>query len=207
MWIYISDYTYRNNEDKCILYRGPNPSPHALDNSSNSLPGGVHNNIVEQANPSVWLLRGVNTLRVRVGLETDYDIPLPTVNSLKVGNMTQPTNAENFGNHNQNQNQNQNHNIKAGSCEVENVALQRWINLNISQYNNIIDVSIDGKLEVSYAVPGAPLMESKNNLYVCNNGGFNGYIANLKISNQALNISDIYGIYKDGPVISGSSIF
>lgn len=188
MWIYISDYTYRNDEDKCILYRGPNPAPLPLNNSSNNLPGGVPNTIVEQANPSVWLLRGVNTLRVRMGLETDYDIPLPNMNS-----------NENFADHSKD--------IKSGECEKENVPLQRWININISQYNNIIDLSVDGKLEVSYAAPGAPIMTHKNNLYVCNDGGFNGYIANLKISNQALTISEIYDIYKSGPVISKSNLF
>ena len=69
-WIYISDYNYRKEHDKCILYRGSLVNE---DSETNSLINSNPDKTYERCNPGVWLLSYVNTLRVVVGLETKYD--------------------------------------------------------------------------------------------------------------------------------------
>lgn len=197
MWIYISDYTYRDSEDKCILYRGANPSE-PLNNCSNSLMGGRPNTVLEAANPSMWLLKNVNTLRVAIGLETQYPSKSATQSDWSQNY------KEGFTSHVSTlgtTNVGINSNLKAGMCDIENIPLQRWVNVNISQYNNIIDICIDGQLEKSCIMPGAPLLSHSSSLYVCKDGGYNGYIANLEVTNKALSVDQIYNIYRNGPTI------
>ena len=224
IWIYISDYTYRNDEDKCILYRGPDPSSEKLDNSEDIKYNSIPNTIIENSNPSVWLLKNNNTLRVRVGLETMYEDE--KCEDTKVEHFQSKYNLDKHyeflknvtddlddlhkaydemkeinNNSKSHSDKSANVTIKAGICEIENMPLQRWNHLNISLHDNLIDICINGKLSKSCVLPGAPIMTQTDNLYVCKDEGFNGYIANLSVSNKALPIEKVYSIYKKGPTL------
>ena len=49
-------------------------------------------------------------------------------------------------------------------------------------------------------LPGAPVINNSD-LLVCPSGGFNGFIANLNISDKALGSEEIKSIYRKGPTL------
>jgi hypothetical protein len=173
-WIYVNDYTVNKDVDKCVLYRGETPEG-TLNNASVEASGGNPN---LSCNPGVWLLRNVNTLRIVVGLETNY-------NQSECGPTPQVC---------------QSGAQDVDICEIENFPLQRWVNVNITMRNNVIDVFFDGALKKSCILKGFPVL-SNNDMLICPDGGFNGYISNMKYSNKALAISKIESMYKSGPTL------
>jgi hypothetical protein len=148
LWVYVDDYGIRNGDDKCILFKGDKGT--GTMNDSNAVHG----------NPSVWLLKKNNTLRVNIS----------------------------------------NDNGKSDTCDLVKFPLQRWVNLNLSLNGNVIDIYLDGHLAKSCVLAG-PIKINKDTLHVCPDKGFSGFIANLKISNDALSSSKILDLYKKGPVL------
>ena len=148
LWVYVDDYGIRNGDDKCILFKGDKGT--STMNDSNAVHG----------NPSVWLLKKNNTLRVNIS----------------------------------------NDNGKSDTCDLVKFPLQRWVNLNLSLNGNVIDIYLDGHLAKSCVLAG-PIKINKDTLHVCPDKGFSGFIANLKISNDALSSSKILDLYKKGPVL------
>ena len=175
-WIYVNDYTVNKDVDKCIIYRGETPEG-SLTNASVDASGGNPN---ISCNPGVWLLKHVNTLRIIVGLETNYNQSScePTSTSQACQSGAQDVDI----------------------CEIKNFPLQRWVNVNITMRNNVIDVFFDGLLKKSCILKGFPIL-SNNDMLICPDGGFNGYISNMKYSNKALAVSKIESMYKSGPTL------
>ena len=62
---------------------------------------------------------------------------------------------------------------------------------------------MDGDLVKSCILSGSPL-STKGDMHVCQDGGFNGYLSNLKYSNKPLSTSTISSIYKSGPTLKKS---
>ena len=193
VWLYVNDYKYRYDEDKCLLYLG----------DKNKFTG-LCDSHVQECNPSIWLKKGENTLVVKIGLETD--------NSIVHGSNGSNAAASNS-----------NHaevsfapeNDCAGSnvdkCEFKNIPLQRWVNLNIALRNHVIDIFIDGTLVKSCILKGSPI-PSVGGLHVCDAGsdqlsGFNGYVSRLEYTNSALSHDEIMTRYKNGPVVNVSNSF
>ena len=170
MWVYVSDYVYRKDEDKCILYKGD-----VIGTLNNGEP---ENNVNTKCNPSLWLLKNVNTLRVLIGLETTYD-------SRQDCNQTAQACGEV---------------IESETCDIENFPLQKWVSVNISLRSNVLDIFLDGNLYKSCILSGFPII-NKGDLYICKDGGYNGYLSNLRYSNKALSSSEIAKIYKNGPTL------
>jgi hypothetical protein len=172
MWLYINTYSYRINEDKCILFKG---------DTSSQLINDMDDIVNEHGNPSIWLRKNTNTLVVQVGLDTNFDSD--SVDTDKID-----------------------------QCEFKNFPLQKWVNLNVSMRNNVLDIFIDGTLVKSCILKGSPTINS-GDLHVFNQGpnggfGFNGYISRLEYTNKALNSDAIMDRYKKGPVVNiGSSFF
>ena len=194
-WIYVNDYSHRKDEDKCILFKG-GPSSTAISDSKSK--------DVTNSNPSVWLLSGVNTLRVVVGIETNYK---------SAGCSTAGASKPALHAHDHSHDKPHEHN--AGSsptedctqpvknkdvCDIEHFPLQRWVNVNITLHDNVIDVFFDGKLKKSTILKGFPITTT-GSMFICPNNGFNGYISNLKYSNSAVNVSTIVKMYKNGPTL------
>lgn len=167
-WLYVNDYSLRKSEDKCILYRGETPVG-KLDNADGT------DNI--NCNPSVWLLKNVNTLRIMVGLETNY-----AKDECVTGQACQSGAQD------------------VNYFDIEHFPLQKWVAVNITMRSNVIDVFYDGDLKHSFILEGYPVL-SDGNMLVCRDGGFNGYISNLKYSNKALPVSTIRAMYKSGPTL------
>ena len=188
MWIYISDYQYRNDADKCILFKGDINSSSPLHYTDDNL---------KQASCSIWLAKGVNTLTVCTGLDThfsDNDCPQTTI----VGAPTKDCSKTDG--------------VSFDKCHVEDFPIQRWVNLNVSLRNNVLDIFMDGSLVKSCILEGTPVI-NKDNLYISKTGsegmnGFNGYLSKLEYTNKSLSVDNIMKRYKNGPTVtSGSSFF
>ena len=188
MWLYINEYDNMKDGAKPIIYHGD-----ASDLSYDDKPE-EHSN----SNPSIWFRKGMNTLRVIVGLDTEYSTKCTTA---VAGSNTESVCASNKKD-------------KADVCDVHHFPMQRWVNVNVSLTNNVIDIFMDGQLHKSCILNGAPTI-NKYPLHICKSasesggsfGGFNGYISKLRYSNKALNMDSISQFYREGPVESGGGSF
>ena len=182
MWIYISDYSYRNNEDKCILFKGKPNSPLVKANVS---PNNVN---IFQGMPGIWLLAKQNTMRVSLALETVLNQPEGRPEcSNSLGN-TDSRDVRCFNT------------MKVDSIDIENIPLQRWCSINVTVHDNVVDVWVDGYLTKSKVLKGFPLVNT-DLLHVCPNGGFSGFLSKLSITNTPLSSKEIQSIYSNGPVL------
>ena len=163
MWLYVNTYSYRLNDDKCILFKGE---------VNSSIINDIDDVVNESANPSIWLKKNENTLVVKVGLDTLLD---------------------------------GNDGIKTDVCEYKNFPLQKWVNVNVSMRNNVLDIFIDGKLVKSCILKGSPTINS-GDIHLCKQGangsGFMGYISRLEYTNKALDYDTIMNNYEKGPVVN-----
>ena len=87
---------------------------------------------------------------------------------------------------------------KCGKCLVEDFPLQKWVHVVISQYNQVVDIYVDGKLRSSCVMPGFPML-TQENLVLSPDGGFSGQMSNVSYYNTALGSDEVFAIYKDGP--------
>lgn len=86
----------------------------------------------------------------------------------------------------------------AARCMVPDFPLQKWVHVVVSQYNQVLDVFIDGHLASSCPMPGFPAI-STDNLVLCPDGGFSGRIARVTYSNTSLSASEVHTVYQRGP--------
>jgi hypothetical protein len=85
-------------------------------------------------------------------------------------------------------------------CDVEDIPLQTWVNINVSIMGSVLDIYLNGYLVKTCVLSGQPRRDT-NNILICPNGGFDGFIANLLTSNKAYSSREILNIYKNGPVL------
>lgn len=187
-WIFIRDWD-NTLTGKHVLHRGDSgPSNFTI------------------ASPSVWLYPKENKLMVRVSTNqqepsSDYDGATYFKYEKAAGNYTNvnpnvpahTSGASNIWNSDY-------------SCDIDNIPLQRWVQVSITMWNRTLDVYINGKLARSCILPGVPAHDPRmlNKLYV---GGdrrqaktFNGYISRLKYLDRAATASDILAMYRKGPL-------
>jgi hypothetical protein len=90
-------------------------------------------------------------------------------------------------------------------CDLQDIDLQRWINITISVNGRIVDVYYDGKLNRSCVLPDVPYVPDGGAQAVMwgNSGGFGGQISGVTFYAYALTPDRIYSIYQAGPGASG----
>ena len=82
---------------------------------------------------------------------------------------------------------------------IDNMPINKWFNVVIRLTNNNLDVYINGRLtERKTFTDGVP-NQNYDDVYICQNGGFNGYIADLKYYNSSIGTSEINSIVSSGP--------
>ena len=82
-------------------------------------------------------------------------------------------------------------------CQVDNVPLQKWVNIITVLNNTALDIYMDGKLVKTCIVPGVSSPVAQSDIEVAKNG-FSGYIANFKYYSRPLGPREAYEVYKDG---------
>jgi hypothetical protein len=80
---------------------------------------------------------------------------------------------------------------------VNDIPLNKWVNVIIRCQNNTLDVYINGTIIKSHHLHGVP-KQNYGDVYVAPNGGFSGYISNLWYYNYALGTAEISRIANNG---------
>ena len=81
---------------------------------------------------------------------------------------------------------------------IPNMPYNKWVHVAIRAENTILDVYINGTLterQITRTVP----KQNFYDVYICQNGGFNGQLSNLQYYNSALSVIQINNIVFWGP--------
>jgi hypothetical protein len=81
---------------------------------------------------------------------------------------------------------------------INDVPLNKWVNVLIRCSNRTLDVYINGTITKSHKLTGVP-KQNYGNVYIAPNGGFSGYISNLWYYSHALGTMEISNLVKNGP--------
>lgn len=81
---------------------------------------------------------------------------------------------------------------------ITDVPINNWVNVIIRLDQHQLDVFINGSLTKRHILSGVP-RQSYGDIYVTNNGGFNGHISQLQYFSSALGTSQIVSIAEKGP--------
>lgn len=99
------------------------------------------------------------------------------------------------------------HNVSE-EVEIEDIPLNKWVNIMIRVENRTLDVYINGTVVRRHILSGIP-KQNYGNVYTSMNGGFAGYISNLWYYDYGLGIREIEYINKSGAdttIASNSSL-
>lgn len=91
---------------------------------------------------------------------------------------------------------------------VPNIPLNKWVNVIIRCRNTILDVYVNGTIVRSIQLTGVP-KQNYGEVFVAQNGGFDGNISNLWYYDYALGTTEILSIANNGPntkLINGSGM-
>jgi hypothetical protein len=89
--------------------------------------------------------------------------------------------------------------------EINNVPIRKWFNVVIRLQNNILDIYINGTISGRKVLENVP-KQYYDTIYVCQNGGFAGKLADLRYFDSALNVFQINQIMNNGPNTSTSKL-
>jgi len=81
---------------------------------------------------------------------------------------------------------------------VDDLPMTKWINIIIRVQNNNCDVYVNGRL-VKRQVMTQVVKQNYDNVNVCLNGGFSGYLSELTYFNSAISIVEIQSMISNGP--------
>jgi hypothetical protein len=84
------------------------------------------------------------------------------------------------------------------TCNVDNVPIQKWVNLTLSVYGRTMDIYIDGKLVRTCLLPGIASINNNADVYVTPSGGFDGWTAKFQYYPSPLNPQQAWNIYAQG---------
>jgi hypothetical protein len=86
---------------------------------------------------------------------------------------------------------------------IPNIPMNKWMHVVIRVENNKLDVYINGSLAKRHIL-GNVAKQNYGNVNVALNGGFQGFISNLRYFNYSLSPGEIIGIVNTGPDLSVS---
>ena len=81
---------------------------------------------------------------------------------------------------------------------IDNIPINKWVNVIIRCQNNILDIYINGTIIKSHQLHGVP-KQNYGDVFIAPNGGFSGYISNLWYYDYALGLADISKLVNKGP--------
>lgn len=87
------------------------------------------------------------------------------------------------------------------SVDIAGVPINKWFNIAIRVENRVLDVYINGVLTKRMDLESIP-RHNFSDVFVCQNGGFQGSLSDLRYFNKSLNVFEINGIVGSGPNLS-----
>jgi hypothetical protein len=91
-------------------------------------------------------------------------------------------------------------------CDIENIDMQRWVNITAVLNGSTLDVYIDGKMSRSCVLPGMFKVDGGSTEVLLGGPyGFGGIIGQTVAANFAYSPDRVYKIYQNGPL--DTSIF
>jgi hypothetical protein len=84
------------------------------------------------------------------------------------------------------------------TVRVDSIPLNKWINVIIRVRGVQLDVYVNGLVVKSVKLESVP-RQNNGDVFISQNGGFNGYLSNLRYYNYALEPGDILAIAEKGP--------
>ena len=90
------------------------------------------------------------------------------------------------------------------TVDVTNIPFKKWVNVALRLENKILDIYINGILTQRYAFTNVP-KQNYGDVWVCQNGGFNGNLSNLRYFDRALNAFQLTSITATGPNMSSTT--
>ena len=89
--------------------------------------------------------------------------------------------------------------------EINNIPLNKWLNVIIRVENRNLDVYINGNIKARHVLSSVP-KQNYGDVYVNMNGGFQGYVSKFRYFNRGLNVREISKINKNGPSFKSSEV-
>lgn len=91
--------------------------------------------------------------------------------------------------------------IEMPTCDIQDIDLQRWVNVTVSVNGRIVDVYYDGKLTRSCVLPDVPSAPNtgRQQVIIGRGGGFAGKMSGIQFFSYPLTPDHIYSIYQAGP--------
>ena len=181
-WIYIKDFAYRNGNKKQVLTKGL---------------GGPVDGVYKNANPSVYLDEEANKMMftfalMGVGNNQEDEQEEEQAQGPPPDSFSGKYIIETFYDA---------HSKPYAEVELDNLPLQRWNCINLTVYDNIIDIYIDGLLKKTNIIQEGVPKPNKEHIILGNIGGFDGYLSNISWSNRALSPKQIFNKYQEGPSV------
>jgi hypothetical protein len=85
-------------------------------------------------------------------------------------------------------------------CDIDNIDLQRWVQISVTLNGRTCDVYMDGKLVRSCVLRNFYKVDpTGQKLKLVDYSGFDGYVSNVSTYNYALTPDKIYHMYMNGP--------
>jgi len=84
------------------------------------------------------------------------------------------------------------------TCNIDNVPVQKWVNLILSVNGRTMDLYIDGKLVRTCMLPGVASVNNSSDVYVTPAGGFEGWTSKFQYYPTPLNPQQAWNIYTRG---------
>jgi hypothetical protein len=93
-------------------------------------------------------------------------------------------------------------------CDIDEIDLQRWIQVSVVLNGNVCDVYMDGKLVRSCVLPSYYRVDTTGQMVkLVDRGGFDGYVSQVSTYNYALHPTSIYNMYMSGPSSTVSDVW
>jgi hypothetical protein len=84
------------------------------------------------------------------------------------------------------------------NCVVDNIPIQRWVNVTISVNGRTMDTYMNGKLVRTCVLPGVVKTNGTAPINITPDGGFSGWTSNIRYYAYSINPQQAWNIYTDG---------
>ena len=82
--------------------------------------------------------------------------------------------------------------------DIDNIPMNKWVNVVVAVRQTNLDVYINGGLKVSHKLSSLP-KQNYGNVYLSNDKGFSGYLSNIRYFNYYITFAKLDSLVQDGP--------